>query len=461
MTLFLMRSGLALALWWTTPLRAFAQPCALDPAFNSSLTPETIVYAVATQTNGQVLIGGVFQSIGGEERFNVARLNHDGSLDLSFDPGTVADVGYVSAITVQDDGKILIGGAFASSSAASTPYLTRLNTNGTVDESFNQNLSLDGALSAIVLQPDTKIVIAGSFNIVNNFLRQLVARLHSDGTLDTNFDACVASSEGATSLTLLEDGKFLMTGGSFSFSTGFFRNGLARLLSNGNLDNTYASGPGIDAGNAYTLAVRTNGHVILGGDFSAYDFTARSGIVQLDPDGTVDTAFDPGTGLKPGTSIFAMLLQGGGKLLIGGNFSTFNGVASIGVARLLANGHVDDACDAGFGANNTVSSFARQSDGKVVVGGLFTTFNEAERNGVARIKGDSPALRLDMPSFLNGTFQMMLSGENGVHYVVEGSSNYVDWSSITNLTLNASPVPVIDPTSNARPMRFYRAKSVP
>src|SRR5262245_16497276 len=206
---FSMRLGIALALLSTMPSRALAQPCALDPGFNSSLAPEAIIYAVASQTNGQMLIGGVFQSIGGVERFNVARLNHDGSLDLSFDPGTVADVGYVSAIAVQEDGRILIGGAFASSSAEALPYLARLNTNGTPDAGFNEEVILDGPVSAIILQPDTKIVIAGSFNVVNDFLRQLVARLHSDGTLDTNFDACVASSEGATSLTLLDNGKFL------------------------------------------------------------------------------------------------------------------------------------------------------------------------------------------------------------------------------------------------------------
>jgi len=465
MSPFSRRVGMALVLLCAVSSTTDAQPCALDPAFNSGLPPESIVYAVALQTNGQVLIGGVFQSLDGEARFNVARLNDDGSLDSGFDAGTVADVGYVGAMAVQDDGKILIGGAFASSAAVATPYLTRLNTNGTVDGSFNPNLTLDGPVSSIVLQPDAKIVIAGSFSVVNDFLRQLIARLHRDGTLDTNFDACVASSEGATSLTLLGNGKFLMTGGSFSFSTGLFRNGIARLESNGNIDGTYASGPGIDAGTAYTLALRTNGHVILGGDFSAYDYTARSGIVQLDTDGAVDTAFDPGKGLKAGTAIFTMLLQRDEKLLIGGNFSSFNEVASSCVARLRANGGVDDACDPGFGANNTVSSFAMQprtGGGKVVVGGLFTAFNEVERNAIARLNGDGSPVRLGQPGWLpDGTFQMMFYGESGVQYVVEGSSNWVDWTSITNFTLSNNPRPIIDPESSARPMRFYRARSLP
>src|SRR5262245_57828855 len=123
--------AVVLVCFFAAAFTSHAQPCALDTNFNSGLPAGAIIYAVTTQTNGQMLIGGIFQSINGTDRFNIARLNPAGSLDESFDAGTVADNGYISAITVQNDGKILIGGAFGSTSGTGTPYLTRLNTNGT------------------------------------------------------------------------------------------------------------------------------------------------------------------------------------------------------------------------------------------------------------------------------------------------------------------------------------------
>src|SRR5437773_2263913 len=87
-----------------------AQPCALDPTFNPPLNPGAQVYVVLLQTNGQILIAGSFASIGNNTLLNVARLNPDGTVDPTFNPSTAADLGYVNALAVQSDGKILLGG---------------------------------------------------------------------------------------------------------------------------------------------------------------------------------------------------------------------------------------------------------------------------------------------------------------------------------------------------------------
>src|SRR5438874_7577431 len=87
-----------------------AQPCSLDSSFNPALNPGAQVYVVTFQTNGQILIGGSFSSIGPSTLLNVARLNQDGSVDTNFNPGTAMDLGYVTALAVQNYGKILVGG---------------------------------------------------------------------------------------------------------------------------------------------------------------------------------------------------------------------------------------------------------------------------------------------------------------------------------------------------------------
>src|SRR6185295_14659247 len=123
-----------------------AQPGALDTNFNALLNAGAQVYAVAVQTNGQIIIGGLFTSVAGTGRTNVARLNSNGTLDPSFNPTTAANYGYVSAIEVQPDGKILIGGSFASTLGIAPSNLARLNTNGTPDAGFDIDLSINNAV---------------------------------------------------------------------------------------------------------------------------------------------------------------------------------------------------------------------------------------------------------------------------------------------------------------------------
>jgi len=134
-----------------------------------------------------------------------------------------------------------------------------------------------------------------------------------------------------------------------------------------------------------------------------------------------------------------------------------------GVARLNPDGSLEAACDPVFGANSTVSSLAMQSDGDVQVGGLFTAFNAISRNGVARLKGGPVRARLGAPTRLisGGKFQLRCYGEPLGHYEVEASSDFMTWTSISNFTADSPSTLVIDPESDLRPKRFYRAITLP
>jgi hypothetical protein len=123
-------------------------------------------------------------------------------LDETFNPGSAADRGFVNTILVQPNGKVLIGGAFSSSTLAAPANFARLNADGTVDTNFDSSLSIDSAVNTIRIQTDGKIVLGGAFAFVDGFERRSRARLNSDGTLDTLYDACVSASagDGATDL---------------------------------------------------------------------------------------------------------------------------------------------------------------------------------------------------------------------------------------------------------------------
>ena len=442
---------------------ALAQPCSLDSSFNPDLDSSAAVYVITFQPNGQILIGGSFSSVQEVPRANLARLNPDGALDETFDPGLSANIGYVNAIAVQKDGKLMVGGAFFSSSGGPYTNLMRLNPTGSVDTGFDSRLALDGPVNVVVIQSDDRILFGGDFAFVHGLARRSIARVNSDGGLDRTFDACVASSAGAgaTGLAVLTNGQILASG-LFTFSTGLYRYGIARLNSCGDLDPTYAAAqPGLNTGaTAFTLALRKNNTVLLGGDFTGYHGTPRQGIAQLTTSGNVDLSFSPGTGIDDGTTVYTIALQPDGKALIGGNFGSYNGQSRFGIARINPDGSLEPGCNAGTGPNNSVSSFAIQSDGKILVAGKFTSFNGESRSGLVRLNGDP---KLGAPAQLdNGQVQLLFQGQDQSRYTLQAGSDLTNWLSvITNFTVTNSPMTLVDPDPTTSPIRFYRIVSEP
>ena len=154
-----------------------------------------------------------FTTVNGSSRTNLARLNDDGSLDPSFDPGT----GVFSAhVALQPDGKVLVGGG----------RIARLNSDGSLDTSFNPGTAAVGGL--IALQPDGKIITLG-FTTVNDVNRIHIARLNTNGTLDTSFNPSNAADDSTTCMALQPDGRLLI-GGWFASINGVARNYVARLF---------------------------------------------------------------------------------------------------------------------------------------------------------------------------------------------------------------------------------------
>jgi uncharacterized delta-60 repeat protein len=408
------------------------------------------------------MVVGAFSSIGGVTVANVARLNPDGSLDPTFNPGPAADLGYVNSVAIQNDGKVVIGGFFFSSSRANQGYITRLNLDGSADEDFDANLSVDGPVNSVLVQPDGKILIGGGFEAVDRLVRRSIARLNSDGTLDSAFDACVASGteSGATTLALQSDGKILASG-TFTFSnTGSTRTGIARLGLCGELDPAFAPEPGVDPNSkVWIIVLRKSGQVLFGGNFYEYHSTPRSGLAQLTADGVIDPGFDPGAGinLQNLNAVYAIAIQPDGTAVIGGNFAAYNEQPSPRLARITQDGDFDPACDPGLGPDDSVSSLLVQPDGRILVAGKFSSFNGESRLALTRLRGGFRP-RLDFPTRLNdGRFQMMFYGQPQITYAIQASSNLVQWETITNLTYGTTALPVVD--SSSFPNRFYRAIS--
>jgi uncharacterized delta-60 repeat protein/prepilin-type N-terminal cleavage/methylation domain-containing protein len=300
------------------------------------------VHRVRLQPDGRMVIVGGFSSVSGQPRDRVARLNPDGTLDggfaVSVQGGTLAEAGSVSgslvfALALQPDGRIVIGGDFTEVAGQPRLNIARLNADGTLDLSFDSDVV--GTVYDVVLLPDGKMLIAGNFTEVAGQVRHRVARLNADGTLDAAFvTPNVASTVFA--LAVQPDGKVLV-GGLFNSVAGQTRNRVARLSADGTLDVSFQN-PDV-SGTVRVLAVQQDGSVIVGGDFTAVAGVSRNYVALLGHDGLLDAGFDPSatSDLDPGSkqyTVRSVVVRPDGRVILGGSFTQMGGVPQSGVAML-------------------------------------------------------------------------------------------------------------------------------
>jgi|GEM_PF-696204 len=459
--LFILFAGLALG-----GSSSIAQFNTLDLSFNSTdggfqkgdgfggSVP--YVYALAKQSDGKILAGGGFSVYNGRNiPPGLVRFNTDGSVDNSFQPTTGVAAGPVRCIAVQTDGKILIGGSFSFYNGSLRLRLARINSNGSIDNSFNANLSGD-QVNSIAIMPSGKIIIGGTFNAVNGIPRANIAILNPDGSLFSSFNPGSGTNSDVHSIIVQNDKKILI-GGRFSTYNGNNRSRLARVDSTGILDSGFNPdlyyGPD---GAVYSILLQTDQKPIVGGSVN-YNFphhgdpTPRSGLVRLNqngsndnsfshvveipdvrsiiqqndgkiiaggimghgpnvyffrtsgsslahtkywqitrvmPDGTLDLSFGPYGVVGANSVIHTLIAQDDGKVLGGGEFTTFNFVHRSFITRLTANGDVDLTFNPPSGSNATIMKMALQNDGKVLIGGYITSYNGQKRIGIARILPD-------------------------------------------------------------------------
>jgi uncharacterized delta-60 repeat protein len=331
------------------------------------------------------VLGGTYAKPPISARNAVTRLTKAGAaVDGVFNQNYLAD-NAVLKMAKQTDGKLLLVGVFSGFGGLSRNGIVRLSADGVIDETFNPGTGANGAVFDLAVQTDGKIVIVGAFTQINGVSRNRVARLNADGTLDTTFVVGTGPNATVESVALQADGKVVI-GGQFGTLNGSSRSGVARLLATGATDTTFNNGGTGTDGIVRCVAVQGDGKILIGGDFTTYKDSAnthaRSRIARLNSTGTIDSAFAP----SANGTVRTLVLQPDNKILVGGSFSTLVGVGRNNVGRLLTGGGLDATFNPPGGANGNVFSIARLSDGKIAVGGSFSRFNSAtadNRNGLA------------------------------------------------------------------------------
>ena len=394
------------------------------------------VRVAVVQTDGKVLIGGEFTTLapnGGPTvtRNYLARLNANGTIDSAFNPNAN---NFVISLAVQPDGAVLAGGTFTSIGGQTRSSMARLDAATGLADSFDPNAN--AFVQAIAVQVDGKIVVGGGFTSIGGQPRNFIARLDPVTGFADSFNPNADNAVRAITLQP-SDGKIL-AGGIFTNIGGQARSFLGRLNATTGLADSFNP----NANNfVRAIAVQPDGKIVAGGLFSGTNSIGgqtRNFIARLDPTTGAADAFNP----NGNAEVRTLALQTDGKILAGGDFS---GANSIGgqtrnfIARLDPTTGAADAFDPN--ANSFVRTLAVQSDGKIIVGGLFTTLAPSGgppvmRNRVARL---APLQLLSASSRKThgaaGDFavNLPLAGEPGVECRSSGGSHTLVFTTNNNL----------------------------
>ena len=341
-----------------------------DLTFAPNLQWNGTINAIVQQADGKLVVGGTFNEINRTATQNIARLNTDGTVDNTFSP--IGADGEVFGLSIQPDGKILLTGNFISAGGVARPAVARLLPAGTVDAAFVPAVQ-STTFSSNELASGSKIIATNGQVLVSGLvyggsgLQTGLLRLDGlNGQLDANFQSAATISGGYVDLLIQPDGK-LLVGGYMRINGSIY--GVCRLLPNGGLDPTFNLTSRTGNNNVASLALDATGRIYVGGNLTNFGSFSVSGVARLLSDGSFDTSFTSALSSNQYQSVRVLTVQPNGRLLVGGYLNAGNGAQ--GTVRLLDSGGLDASYSPGNGPSWNVFALLVQANGAIVAGGDF------------------------------------------------------------------------------------------
>jgi uncharacterized delta-60 repeat protein len=385
-----------------------AQVGSIDPNFNlgTGFGPDNWTGKcdiIVQQPDGKLLIGGQFKTYNGEPALYITRLNIDGTRDNSFSSPIAEGWGYkIRAIALQNDGKIIVAGTFQVTNGVTQNNIARLNNNGTLDVSFAPLAGFNQEVHTVAIQSDGKIIVGGLFSVFDPPFGGLqisvngIARFNANGSLDNTFNIGNGFYNEGTDffgqrnvhkILIQADGKIIVTG-YFSHFNGNQRKLIARLNTDGSLDNTFNANNNFapsfagNYGQIYALKLLSNGKMMIGGNYGNDNSNAK-GVDKLNSDGSLDATF--AISHSSDLRCFTLDVQSDGKV-IAGNVNFGLPSEAYVIERYNSDGTLDESFEKTF-VNNEVKEVIVQNDGNITFVGYFN-YNPT---GIMRLIGDTPA----------------------------------------------------------------------
>lgn len=354
------------------PLLGSAQELVLDAGFNSGSGLWGGFYDIALLPDGRIVCGGSFESFDGTPQRGALWLTVEGDLDPGFAPQFApGDWSSVFAITVQNDGHVLLGGNFNELNGSPAAGLARVDAYGATDATFTH--ALEGYFFSVAVAGNGNVFAGGTlFNDAGG----LVILDPSGATIASGM-----ADDAADHLQTTPDGDILC-GGRFQGLNGN-PGKLGRISAAGVLDTSLTVDVGPAVGTISDVALQPDGRILISGSFAQVNGMPRKNIARLEADGSLDESFDPGAGFDEQVNAIAVLPNG--DMLVGGPFTMYNDVPLNGkLVRLDPNGSLLTI----YEGNSLIHDLAVQPDGKVLVCGGYLYFNGILRKGIMRLMPD-------------------------------------------------------------------------
>lgn len=359
----------------------------INSNFNIGFGANSNVLASAVQSDGKVILGGDFTTYSGSSYARIVRLNTNGTVDTTFNVGTAGFNTSVYSLAVQTDGKILVGGNFTSYSGSAVNRLVRLNTDGTRDTSYNVGTGASAVVYSIVPQSDGNILVGGAMATYSGSTVNYIMRTNNSGARDTSYNVGAGTSTTVIDVLLQSDNKVILLG-NFTAYSGSGATRIVRTNSNGTRDTTFVAGAGFNIA-PYAGAIQSDGKIVVGGNFTTYSGSSYTRIIRLNNSGTIDSTFNPGTGFDSFAGTQNEILTSGSFIYAGSNFTTYSGSNIRGLVRLTNSGAIDNVFNYGTASanltgrgvgitniNSGVRTLTFSGSNGLIVGGLFTTYQE-------------------------------------------------------------------------------------
>lgn len=350
------------------------------------LTYSASIGQISIDSNSNIYIGGRIVEYNGTERQFIVKTDSSGTLITQFNLGlSITQTQSVTCIGFNSSGDLLYGGYNLNNLVrVNSTTGALLQTVSTVNASITQS-------KFIIDSTNDKIYIGGWFTSIQGTAAQRLARLNlSAMTIDTSFNTTTGfvNTEDVQDMVLQPDGKLIVLG-QFTSYKGVSINRIVRLNSDASIDPTFQTSGATFGFNGNIsrncTVLLSDGKVVVGGAFTTYSGVTYNRIIRLNSNGTIDNTFTIGTGFND--VVNCVTIQSDGKLLVGGSFTTYSGQSNSSLVRLNSNG-TKDTTFTGI-TNSTVTSITVQNDGKILIGGSsITQVNGTNVNQVCRLNTD-------------------------------------------------------------------------
>ncbi|HLF32641.1 MAG TPA: T9SS type A sorting domain-containing protein [Cyclobacteriaceae bacterium] len=388
----------------------------------------------ALQDDGKIIVAGNFAYANGIRKYSVARINNDGTLDEQFDPGTGPNY-YISQICIDSENKIILSGSFTSFNGSPAKNIVRLNQDGSVDNTFDVGLGPNANIYDLDTTFNGKLLVAGNFSQINGINVLYVARLNSNGSVDTTFTNPTGLPGYPTTMEIKSDGSIYLE---------IYASTVVKLDKDGNIDQSFVFGThDLHSGQIFSLLPQEEG-VLIGGTFLNFDNSGNGFLVRILNNGNLDTTFNVGDKLNSQVSVIQQLPSG--EIIAGGNFTQFDNSPAT-LISLNEDGSLNKIL--GTSSTNVINFVGIYSpQNQLFVGGEFTVYNTLSCSGLIKLEDYEVPDPDFIPEFTSEALVEVMEMDKNNKLLVSGSYDEIYGEKRALVRLNVDGT--LDTTFNAQ-----------